>query len=122
MNVERLKKLAEGLLTVVDPKHFNMNLWIDGEGIPGECGTTGCAIGWCPKIFPDDWRYGYKLPRLTHATGLVVRDVEEFFGLSADQCDYLFFESSYHTYFEVTPKMVADRILKLIEDKGEIRG
>lgn len=53
VNTARLLKLAD-FLDKLPRSHFNFNTVL--EKVPAtkenECGTVGCAIGWCPTVFP----------------------------------------------------------------------
>lgn len=53
LNSKRLLKLAD-FLDKLPRSHFNFKE-IRSESAPTrqlKCGTTGCAIGWCPSVFP----------------------------------------------------------------------
>lgn len=68
----RLRRLAE-FIRGVPPEHFDMTtvIYNDGEFNNGiekrlrklsrspdpPCGTSACAIGWCPIVFPKLFRY-----------------------------------------------------------------
>lgn len=53
MNVERLQELKK-LLSSIPESHFNLGVWLVGfvgegrltEELLGECGSSGCAVGW----------------------------------------------------------------------------
>ncbi len=53
VRVDRLRKLAD-FLDALPRSHFDFARVI-GKVAPtkaNECGTVGCAIGWCPTVFP----------------------------------------------------------------------
>lgn len=107
MNAERLEKLAAFLDTLPAPL-FNFARWLgDGELPPAEalakgggCGTTACAIGWAPAVFPEHWQWFKRKGETGRLVGLKpehrgwwldpVRDAEHFFGLVPGDTDYLF--------------------------------
>lgn len=122
MNIERLKKLANHLLTgKLGHKNFTLESWnFDfGHHGPGPyCGTSGCAIGECPIIFPEDWRYD-----IVGDPTLIERyygnpwDASTvYFDLSKSENEYLFCIQSYSNQKETTKEEVAERILNFIKD------
>ncbi len=75
----RLLKLAMFLWTL-DPKRFRYDHFIgkDWGGDPLlSCGTTACAIGWCPTVFPSE---------ITVRRGLVVPEFR-FLGYVPDESE-----------------------------------
>lgn len=90
-NIERLTKLAEHLETgklghkIFDFSTYNANRNGDDMGT-ARCGTAGCAIGECPIVFPDEWKFD-KLG------GIVLRSGDDhtvFFDITDEQYDHLF--------------------------------
>ena len=76
--------------------------WISSDRIHS-CGTTACAAGWLPVIFPDHWYITdsgspvcYDIP-VTGSLGLFNRgttySVATFFGLSVDDVGQIIFAS-----------------------------
>ena len=60
INREHLKRIADFL--EFDPRvkdHFDLSSYVDlhGQEKLGDCGTTACAVGWFPHIFPESWEY-----------------------------------------------------------------
>ncbi len=57
----RLQKLATALDAAVKAKKYelNMDCFVMGcDADPGRhCGTVGCALGYCPVVFPRSWCY-----------------------------------------------------------------
>lgn len=69
----RMTYLAWFLGEVLPDRFFDIHSYNDFTGIYGnetyedvisqlveakpKCGTTACAIGWCPTLFPKDWFY-----------------------------------------------------------------
>lgn len=65
-HAERLLTLAYFLKTQVPKKHFYMGNFTNQCDVEivqtlrttePKCGTTACAVGWCPAVFPKDWRW-----------------------------------------------------------------
>ena len=98
MKTQRLLKLAS-FLDKVHPTKFNFGTWVGGQERPfdmakeprskGVCGTTACAIGWCPALWPDAWTWN------TNALPVLARNVNsqsayptlqaaEWFGISEE--------------------------------------
>ncbi len=140
---ERLTKLANHLKTVPQ-KLFDLDYIVDvrfddldADDLQKErenklkkmakqelnCGTTACAIGWCPVVFPRSFawqdantvvlkeksKFGYTLNDFDAA--------ERFFGLNHNQAEYLFMPRSYHKS-KRGPKSVAARIEALVKNNG----
>jgi hypothetical protein len=68
MNTERLLKLAEHLESgKLGHVEFDFSAWNKtangGDEVDG-CGFSGCAIGECPVVFPDDWCFNEGVPCL----------------------------------------------------------
>jgi len=53
INSKRLLKLAD-FLDELPPSHFDFTkVRVTGQKTEhNECGTVGCAVGWCPTVFP----------------------------------------------------------------------
>jgi len=57
---ERLMKLARFLHNDLPEEKFDFSVILSGKDVPNEkldCGTVGCAIGWCPLVFPEELKY-----------------------------------------------------------------
>ncbi len=134
---DRLLKLAAGLKKVPN-KYFDLSYITDMTvsdsittfnerlkkmaKLEPKCGTTACAIGWCPAIFPrtfewDAWGMvclkGKKRPTESF------KSAEEYFGLSESQSHYLFIEEYYHKT-KRGPKSVASRIEAFVNSDGAL--
>lgn len=134
MNKKRLLKLAAFLRTL-KPKQFDFGEWVSEarfeEKQATKCGTTCCAIGWCPSVFPRSWRWnvgrwGRLLPELKDASiGTASQDGQAFFGIDAGEFDYLFvpgdltIDAGLSLGFGATAKQVARRIERFVISNGE---
>ena len=131
----RLAKLARFLRTVT-PTKFDLNAWIKGAfpemmaqdpTQPGDCGTTACAIGWCPVVFPDHWMYS-NLRRIGHySEPIYLRNrimsmegaASNFFGLTSTQVERLFMPQSYKNHELGDPKAVAKRLMRVARHNAQ---
>lgn len=110
----RLLKLAD-FLDTLEPEKFNINSFV--ATMDRGCGSVCCALGWCPKVFPDDWVWvdGLDGARLKHSRkfGPFI-DSQEFFHFAPDGYGWrhLFAAQSYHP--NVHPVTVADRIREFV--------
>ena len=134
LHAKRLMKLAHFLLTVPD-EMFGFATIVKGEKTPRkemDCGSTACALGWCPVLWP-------KLVRYERAYGLSSYDVHPrkedptafmsyfngtanlLFGLTNTEPIGLFVAG--HQYemglpeltHQATPKQVADNIARYVQ-------
>lgn len=109
MNKERLLKLADHL-DALDISEWDFDEYMSADGI------KGCAIGQCPKIWPEAWytRHSETFDRtvleykpdpkcMTHSAS------EEFFALTGEQADAVF-----QNLPDPTPKDCADAIRNLV--------
>jgi hypothetical protein len=83
-------------------KRFDFAHWNqadDGNRQYDGCGTSGCAIGECPILFPKSWEFSDGLPvlkgitRVEYATP-VTKSARSFFGLEYRQFQHLFLPNS----------------------------
>lgn len=84
---DRLEKLATFLDTLPKEKFDFGGFW---------CGSAGCALGWCPVVFKEDWNMldGME-PRLNgHPTSNAFECADIFFGLNSTQDGHLFMPAS----------------------------
>ena len=117
MNRKRLEQAKERLMTVVDPKRFNMHEW---QIIPDwgdkyssrvnltthKCNTVGCFAGWLPAMF----NRSKVMKDLLADEELYWEDiVEDFFELNGNQADYIYGEMNY-SHSDVEPKHVCEHI------------
>lgn len=122
MNTERLLKLAEKLDTVPEDR-FDLSSWADDRFMPGDCGTTACAVGWACTI-PEFNEAGLRLvyspsgPFPQFVTSEVnyqwFTAAEKFFDLNFGEADYLF-SSMCYVGADRTPSGVAGRIRSLVQ-------
>ena len=87
--MKNLEKLAEHLETgqlghkVFDFSTYNSNG--ASSNYAPVCGTNGCAIGECPILFPEDWKFDNDgMPILLNGT------VRDFFEITNEQYLHLF--------------------------------
>ena len=137
MNKQRLRKLAEG---IIDPNNykdgykFDFQWYIRYPTRKHPCGTSACAIGMCPIIFPKLWRYkSFAANTIVHikdhkTTG---SSIMSFFDIEYDTSYFLFTpDVSYQNELitvregqeyeflgeDATSQQVSDRILKFIKE------
>ena len=101
----RLLKLAKHLESgKLHHKTFDLNTY--------HCGTRGCAIGECPKVWPKLWKFTRDIPKYkinTLATGSAM----EFFDISGCAFQYLF---TPQCYLHVIGKQAKKAVIKRIRD------
>ncbi len=96
---ERLLKLADHLewgklghdeFTIIRYSDFNFCR---------PCGTTGCAIGECPFLFPDKWEFSGCAPILIGGDKSLnpIIFAMEFFGATKQEASHLFVEDAQET-------------------------
>lgn len=118
-HASRLLTLAWFLRTQVDAAEFDMTRWVHGdpERLFDEhtCGTTACAIGYCPVVFPKQWKYDGSCMPVVIERDSSGRGYEEseFFGVNGAEWLNLF--GGYHTR---TPKQEAIVIERFVKKKG----
>lgn len=131
---ERLLKLATFLRTV-DYRLFDLDTYIsdnsdtisysrnitDGlKKLDHKCGTTACAIGFCPVVFPKSFQYTNRFLKYNHENPNNVGHIgREFFGLNECQYEFLFMPSCYGD--KKGPKTVANRIEQFVKNNGVSR-
>ena len=120
MQVERLKKLANHLLTKeLGHDVFDFSVFSKGHVFAEDCGTRGCAVGECPIIWPEAWRFDpqNELPKLRNLDDLCPIDhAAEWFDLSLKESRRLFSPTSGHLSAKATKDDVANEILALVEE------
>lgn len=121
----RLLTLAYFLKTQVPKENFDMETVIHqtDESIPPEkqlqegfCGTTACAMGWCPIVFPKDWRYTMRHSILSlrgPSNAYWEHEAESYFGLTDYEVIFLFGGEK-----QRTPKQEAREIEKMVAKHG----
>lgn len=146
MRKKMLLKLAKFLREEVPVEDFFIGTWAttkvaDGDlphrhPKPGECGTVGCAIGWATVCFPRS-RLRLRYPKSRISDGYITTadiiykcsdgtELMDFpaaakaFGISYSAACWLFMPGCYNMPMaSVTPQMVANRIERLVENKGQ---
>ena len=138
LGAQRLTKLAEFLKTV-HPSKFNIASWVTGPNPElmadeptkeGECGTTACAAGWLPLLYPKSWEWTRTVAyssserrSLSYLGGnpsamYLATSLEHFFSLKPKQVYNIFYGQSYPHSTEVTPNKVVRRIRALLKTEG----
>lgn len=135
MNVERLTMLRDLLLNLPEKLPelvaFDMGLWTyqidrDIEEIldpvhwlrEGECGTACCALG-SAALYPPFQAAGLRLDNgdVRYRNRAGIDAAVEFFDISKDFAESLFYPRSYRNSFDpnpITPEEVAERISKVL--------
>ena len=75
------------------------------------CNTAACAMGYMPIIFPRTWNYD-KWGSIRNESNVLA---EEFLGIRNLGHESLFYGSAYNAK-TVTPKMVARKLRKIINE------
>ena len=113
MNKERLLKLAEHLEKgqlgheIFSFTTFNSDDWQDradiNRGITG-CGTSGCAIGECPFVWPEEWSFDLLegMPVLRKCSG-PMDSACKWFGLTDNEACHLFLPGCYRMQYGGNP-------------------
>jgi hypothetical protein len=129
----RLLKLADFLATQVKPEKFDLTTFVNKVNEYGgcrvftnpedytKCGTTACAVGWCPIVFPKTFKLNRKgnialiaRPRLCN-----FKAAKEYFGLKEGVIEYLFTHYSYREGHK-GPKSVARRLREFVNSNGKV--
>lgn len=132
--ITRLQRWADGLRTVVDPNHFDMETWISPalalSNDYQDCGSAACAAGWLPAIMPEHFEIkgGSNNPHIVLKTAssdptwihdstefVSARHIMYFFGLSTGQMDDIILPDAYRNG-PPTPQNVAHRIEEIIKE------
>lgn len=83
------------------------------------CGTTACAVGWCPKIFPAYFSWSENLNsvilKIDEKEYYDFEAAKVFFGLTDDQSFYLF-SPWYYKPTSRTVKHVVRRIKNVVKN------
>lgn len=73
-----------------DFRFFNANEY-QMEIHVGGCGYSGCAIGECPIVFPEDWEWINGRPKLHHKPCLIPEiAAHDFFKINPSEFAHLF--------------------------------
>lgn len=124
----RLRKLAAFLYKLPPEKFYFGNYVLKAEN---GCGTVCCAIGWLPRVFPEDWHwvrsvYGDPIAAVLKNSNLCnyiagyqpLVHAEKYFKLNSADTHYLFHPCRYNTLDQTTAEQVADRILEFVEQRS----
>ena len=119
-----LYKWWEGLGDVPDER-FNLGSWTHGaSGRPrlnmeyrfDHCGTTACAGGWLPTIFPDDWRLVAGQPLLNGCANMWnMESFTKFFGMKDSRLITIVSPSMYEDGVDTSLSTVRERIFSEID-------
>jgi hypothetical protein len=131
MNKERLTILRNALLSIKEDRKFQgllfrYDTWAERtnkDAELGSCGTSGCALGLCPILFPNhfqvqwfDGKYGGRIAYSGKPQGNMAM-ARDFFDLPSDEAAWDIFNGLYLNdagerllLRDITPKMVAARI------------
>jgi len=137
MNSRRLLKLAD-FLDKLPPKRFDFSHWV-GDDWGGaqdlSCGTTACAIGWCPTI-PAFRRLGLRIVKVDgfpavafkgqkrlalSGNAITERAAMRLFDLTQEEVEFLFLPSTACQCADglgATPKRVARHIREFVQRGG----
>lgn len=141
---KRLLKLADFLYNNVSTRNFDLasytdypsckyredndDVWSDlnpdklASGLKNkDCGTTACALGWSPIVFPRQLKYDCGgMPAVKDEKRYGYGDiVHTFFGVHDGGFSYLFVPEAYRPGHR-GPKSVANRIRKYVESNGQV--
>jgi hypothetical protein len=122
---ERLLRLAE-FLEKLPPKKFYFGTWV--KEWKNECGTVCCAIGWCPVVFPEHFKWCYDTTNVLFRRGndwmIAAWHSEDFFDLTDDEFSHLFHPNAQEQVFggrkldeRSRPKTVAANIREFVNRK-----
>ena len=112
---ERLRKLAEYLLTQVPEEKFDMACYRRGDDMDHVCGTAGCALGWSPAIMLESTFRRYK-SRSSSFFQLFSRIIsKEYFGIDPGKNIWSYIFSEEWAFVDNTPQGAAARILYFLD-------
>jgi len=137
-HARRLMKLARFLYVLPENK-FGFAHVVSGKDLPRkelDCGSTACAIGWCPVLWPkeveyvDGRRFGEDYAVLPKNTDPLVTfhcidaTAKHLFGLESDEADALFQPYSQSRFPELamlgrhaSPESVAQNIAMFVSKR-----
>lgn len=130
MNKERLLKMADFLETL-PPHKFDFADYVHiGSKFPAEalaapeehCGTTACAVGWLPAMFPEDFKWSETGNRMSlvevvplDSPSFSERAIRVFLDISSDDYDFLFIPSSSTLGPNASAVQVAQQIREFVD-------
>lgn len=136
MNAERLLKMA-GFLEALPAHKFDFGMYVTlGTKTPaealadpeGHCGTTACAVGWMPAIFPDAYKWGVirdelmpvpiDLRFISNNWYRIEDTIRAFLGLLDSEYQFLFIPDSSPLGNEASAVAVAQQIREFVATDG----
>lgn len=136
MEKDKLLKLADFLDTVptelfnlqwvqdnwprANDKEDFLKKWYDKDV---ECGATACAIGWLPVVLPEDAYYEEKCSNAVRLHNFYSESMSyddkamAVFDITRAEADYLFNPGCYDDKDMRNPKVVANRIRRVVESQ-----
>lgn len=134
MNAERLLKMAT-FLEALPPHMFCFKEYVKlGTKSPlealadpeGRCGTTACAVGWMPAVFPAEikwvldtsWRGGL-IPTMVDQSVFDAYTIREFLNLTVMEYDFLFIPDESLLSNNATAVQVAAQIREFVAGSGD---
>ena len=111
---ERLRKLAEYLLTKVPEEKFDMEVYRQEGNTAHICGTAGCALGWAPAIMSPYTFYKYKTG--TKDLDVLFNNISmKYFGIDWYEEVWVYLFSANWVTVDNTPQGAAARILYFLD-------
>jgi hypothetical protein len=132
IRIDLLKKLEHHLRNgKLGHIFFDFTQFNWGNEVVNQCGTSGCAAGELPILFPNEWKfYDNNIYLKNKSIGITKSDVCSFFGIGFEMFRHLFLPMLQHKklfggkilYNKATKEEVADNMAIFIEkvEKGEI--
>jgi len=130
MHKQRLLDLADHLeFGKLGHDKFDFSIWSRRANLENSCGTAGCALGECPFLFPNDWKFhngiaNTRRPSYKNNPGALSSAVE-FFDITFTEASHLFLPMEQQTWlygkkllFDASRKEVADNIRDFVNAKS----
>ena len=113
IRIDRLEQLAAHLEAGCPGGHevFDFGQFNEGFIDRFDCGTSGCAAGELPVIFPEDWRFDGNGVYQTEDPCCTDCDLKLWFGVSGDQTSYLFYPTSEEALHNYPPQFGCEKLL-----------
>lgn len=143
VQANRLVKLANFLENLPDEnwdystiRTYNKSVCEIDETRKISCGTTACAIGWTPNVFPEHIgckvTYSSVYESIIDLTVYLKKDknldirywAADFFGLSRREVELVFLAKDCYNFYgvlnpeKVTRKMVANKLYEIVKNNG----
>ncbi len=121
MQTQKLLDLAEHLeFGKLGHDDFAFHTWsckvkekVKGKNV---CKTLGCAIGECPTLFPEDWRFSGDLRPLYRDNIGTINSTMDFFKINRDEAEHLFIPMYQMTWLYGGDKLFGDSSKKQVAD------